>query len=465
MKLNKFILTVIVCIFSTFIACAQDFDTGKMSNLKQKSKQSKAKSAVNNPTLSEPDGYINGHGFVDLGLPSGTKWATCNVGACEPEEYGDLFAWGECKPKSSYTEGNSLTYNKPIDKLKSEGIFNSNGTLTKSHDAAISNWGESWRMPTKKDFEELKNKCIWVWTKRAGNNGYKIIGPSGKSIFLPALGLYLNFKPDCSYYWSSSASSSDKYANTLYFNNSTVSPMDMYLRCYGLTIRPVVESEQTSNVESLPMTTNGAKSNLGENVSITNGINPSGYINGHAYVDLGLPSGLKWATCNVGAESQEKYGDYFAWGETTMKENYKENNSFTRNKTISTMQTLRIINESGILNESYDAANVNWGSSWRMPTEKEFEELKVKCKWQWIEMGGEYGYKITGPNKKSIFLPAAGFAIHNFIRLSKECGYYWSSSVEEGNNASYMIGFDAIGSPNISWNLRDQGCPVRPVSF
>ncbi|MCF0197473.1 MAG: hypothetical protein HUK03_09675, partial [Bacteroidaceae bacterium] len=94
------------------------------------------------------EGKINGHEYVDLGLPSGLKWATCNVGASRPEDYGGYFAWGETSSKGSYSESNSVTYNVSVSQLRSSGVIGSDGSLTPAYDAARANWGGSWRMPT-----------------------------------------------------------------------------------------------------------------------------------------------------------------------------------------------------------------------------------------------------------------------------------------------------------------------------
>lgn len=100
----------------------------------------------------------------------------------------------------------------------------------------------------------------------------------------------------------------------------------------------------------------------------------SGYINVHEYVDLGLPSGLKCATCNVGATSPEQYGNYYVWGEISIKSEYSEENYTIKYKRTSDM--------SG--NSIFDTAGVNWGGGWRMPTKEEFEGLLNNCKWEWV---------------------------------------------------------------------------------
>ena len=122
-------------------------------------------------------------------------------------------------------------------------------------------------------------------------------------------------------------------------------------------------------------------------------------IAGHDYVDLGLPSGTKWATCNVGATAPHEYGNYYAWGETTTKSTYSSENSRTHGVSMNDI--------SG--NPTYDAARANWGGTWRMPTEAEMEELKDNCTWTWTTQNGVNGCTITGPNGNSLFLPAAGY--------------------------------------------------------
>ena len=194
---------------------------------------------------------------------------------------------------------------------------------------------------------------------------------------------------------------------------------------------------------------------------------------GHIYVDLGLPSGLKWATCNVGATSPEGYGDYFAWGETAPKLNYDWStykyckgsygtmtkyctnrsygyNGFTDNKT-----TLEL---------SDDAAHTNWGGKWRMPTTTEQQELIENCIWSWITQNGVEGCKVTSKtNGNSIFLPAAGYRNGTSVSYVGSTGYYWSSSLCE------IIQYDASGlffySTNVAWgyNNRSDGRPVRAV--
>ena len=169
-----------------------------------------------------------GHEYVDLGLS--VKWATCNIGANSPEDYGNYYAWGETSTKSSYLGDNCTTWYQKIDDIK--------GT---NRDVAHVEWGGDWRMPTKEEFDELLEKCNWEWT----GSGYEVTGPNGNSIYLPAAGYRCGeklYKDDfVGYYWSStpySVGTQDAY--DLYFGRA-----DQYTsgdcRYFGRTVRPVLE--------------------------------------------------------------------------------------------------------------------------------------------------------------------------------------------------------------------------------
>lgn len=173
--------------------------------------------------------------------------------------------------------------------------------------------------------------------------------------------------------------------------------------------------------------------------------------NGHEWVDLGLPSGLKWATCNVGAKCPEEYGDYFAWGETTVKGNYTEQNyCYHDNPTILPLNA--------------DSAHINWGSNWRMPTDDEWIELREMCKWEWCTQNKVSGYCVTGPNGKSIFLPAAGFRYDTYLNFAGSYGIYWSSSLNTySSNGAYHINFKSSNVVRYDDQRRYTGQSVRPV--
>ena len=145
------------------------------------------------------------------------------------------------------------------------------------------------------------------------------------------------------------------------------------------------------------------------------------------YVDLGLPSGTLWATCNVGAQNPWDYGDYFAWGEVTTKEVYN-------------WDTYTAGDAPSVLDAAHDAATVNMGSNWRMPTKAELQELLDNCKWERTSDyngKGVSGYIVWDMyfHKTHIFLPAAGFRVNSGLRDAGSGGYYWSSSVYDSRYA------------------------------
>ena len=179
---------------------------------------------------SATSGTINGHEWVDLGLS--VKWATCNIGASSPEGYGNYYAWGETSTKSSYDKENCATYEKEIGDIA--------GT---SRDVARVKWGSPWRMPTKAEGEELLNKCTWTWTTRNGVSGYKVMGPNGNSIFLPAagdlVGTSLVSAGDWGGYWSSTpGKAGGSYSLGFYSGgHGTI----WHFRYDGHMVRPVTE--------------------------------------------------------------------------------------------------------------------------------------------------------------------------------------------------------------------------------
>ena len=183
---------------------------------------------------------------------------------------------------------------------------------------------------------------------------------------------------------------------------------------------------------------------------------PDGNIGGYEYVDLGLPSGLKWATHNVGANAPEKYGNYFSWGEISPKNEYN---------TSSTMG-VQMTDFSG--NPQYDAATSNWGDTWRMPTKAEMEELMALCEWTSVQKNGVLGVKVTGPNGNCLFLPAAGHAYGPSIYFIDYGCYCWSSSPYDSsdNKLAYFLSYDIDTGfyEGIGHSERYYGLPIRPVS-
>ena len=201
--------------------------------------------------------YYNGHASVDLGLPSGLLWATCNVGADNPEDYGDYFAWGETQPKDTY---NWSTYQycngsyNTLTKYCNNSSYGYNGftdnltTLLPEDDAATANWGSDWRMPTNEEWQELYNNTTHTWTTQNGVNGRLFTASNGNSLFLPAAGYRddssLNLAGINGGYWSSSLYAGDPDdAWGLYFYSD-----DCYVlgssRYYDQSVRGVRSSRQ-----------------------------------------------------------------------------------------------------------------------------------------------------------------------------------------------------------------------------
>ena len=187
---------------------------------------------------------------IDLGLPSGLKWASCNVGATAPEEYGGYYAWGETEEKSNY-EWSNYKYFGIYDTMSKYctssffGTLDNKTTLEPEDDVACVQWGGSWRMPTKDEQNELLNNCTWEWTTLNGIYGYRVTGPNGNNIFLPVAGgrhgTEVSDQGNCAYYWSSSLySSNSKIANLLYMSSNGCG-WATDIRCYGLSVRPVCE--------------------------------------------------------------------------------------------------------------------------------------------------------------------------------------------------------------------------------
>ena len=179
-------------------------------------------------------------------------------------------------------------------------------------------------------------------------------------------------------------------------------------------------------------------------------------------VDLGLS--VKWACCNVGAKFPEEYGGYYAWGETEGKDDYSLSTSVTYGLSASELIFHGIIDSDGNLTAVNDAATVNWGSSWRMPTWAEIKELIDDCTWSWTTRNGVYGQKVTGPNGNSIFLPAAGFRDGTEVNGMGSIVSYWSATPYSNSNSAYYFSFLGSLVGGSGTNERYYGRTVRPVT-
>ena len=418
----------------------------------------------------------NGHDYVDLGLPSGTLWATCNVGANSPEEYGDYFSWGETFVKENYTDDDTSKYTGR----------NNLTTLEASDDAATFNWGSCWRMPTQAEMQELYDNCTREWTVQNGVYGGKFIGPNGNSIFLPAAG-NRKYRDFCNVgsegiYWSSSLDSVGAWR--LFFNSDFFEVYYSSLYC-GLSVRPVYDvnvvfnsAESSADAISAPTKTQaddtrtpGSSDSQLVSQSETKQIVSNNTLNGHEFVDLGLS--VNWATCNVGASSPGDNGNYYAWGETKGKSTY----SWSTYKyckcirdDVMCRELTKYCNDNGsgyngfsdnlnMLQPEDDAATANWGKGWRTPTEEELRELIERCSWTWTTYGGNKGRLVTGPNGNSIFLPAAGAYDNSGHRNASSWGEYWSSSLDTDDLVNaWSLDFDLDNYYMLYYGSRENRC-------
>lgn len=444
------------------------------------------------------------HEYVDLALPSGTGWATCNVGANAPEQFGDYFAWGESRTQrthefswTSYKYGNSST---TLTKYCYEGERGLDGftdaltVLEPDDDAAASRWGDGWRMPTYDEIDELLNPeyTTSTWTMQKGVGGYLITSKeNGNSIFLPAAGYYRNgnLTANNGSYWLGELGANGSYVGrTLYFTESQKAKTTTSSRFFGYSVRPVKVKKVTS----------------------------------HPYVDLG--TGVLWATCNLGASSPEEFGNYYAWGETAAmgeaptdypadfggykNPNYMnlstkttftdENYKYYKEKRAGEYEDEEVIiyskyNDSDgktLLDPADDAAVANWGSDWRMPTWEEFDALFYECFWQWVtsyngkNVHGFIVYKAKDEADKGCMdyydTPVASYSIEDPHIFLPAAGSYWDGSFDPGLDHDHKFGnywyanycpqlysegyyiLFTFDMSNVT-NDRTSGCSIRPV--
>ena len=217
MKTKNILFVALLVLLAGMVSCKKDHD-------------------IPTGTVFSVSGTYNGHDYVDLGLPSGLLWATCNLGADNPEGYGDYFAWGETQPKDTYTSDNYTYSDNPA-------------IPPSDHDAATANWGSGWRMPTKEEWHELYKNTTVTWTQQNGVNGRLFTASNGNSLFLPAAG----YRYDSSLYgvggyggfWSSSLDTVDPYDAWYFYFYSDDYGMGYNYRGYGRSVR---------GVRSLPIT-------------------------------------------------------------------------------------------------------------------------------------------------------------------------------------------------------------------
>ena len=407
--------------------------------------------------------------YVDLGLPSGNLWATCNLGASSPEAYGDYYAWGEVEPKKEYTYPNHKWYKEGAPSLGFTKYNNEDGKLTleDEDDAVIQKLGNGWRTPTLADFRELTNQKLTTIKKTTLNGvvGYQITSKRNKkSIFIPCAG-FKQDKPQ-----TREISSSEEVAICMtnlrriddqVFNCWTFAFEQDRIRRYGkrrpdgISIRPV----------------------KGPGVPVPNNC-----------VDLGLDSGLLWAKCNMGTTDPTKPGDYYAWGELSTKKEYYSDNY----KHFGKHGVIKYNEKDGkeVLELEDDAARVNLGVGYRIPTQKDWEELLEDCKWEAVtttlpeivdpsQKKVIARWKVTGPNGNSIVLPTtSGFRADGWFVQRDYNIYYTTANLYPAEQLSdkdkyqkavaltwpmFETSSGSIEEPSFASIYRDFGIVVRPV--
>ncbi len=394
---------------------------------------------------------------IDLGLPSGLKWASFNLGASKPEEYGNYYAWGETTPKQDYrwsTYKWCMGEEKTITKYCIDSNYGYNGftdgkkVLDLDDDAAAVTLSDKWRMPTEDERDELRSFCSWEWVSISNVDGYKVTGPNGNSIFIPAAGYRYGDSFDSvgsyGFYWTSSLStvSGSDTSHPLSFGSDFVA-YGSYQRYSGLPIRPVYGESKTETEYAIP-----------------------------EIIDLGLPSGLKWASFNLGATKPEECGDYYAWGETEPKKTYNwksykwcmgSEESITKYCSDYYCGYNYFKDGRSILDPEDDAASVNLGDKWRMPTKEEMNELQENCTWEWATINDVNGYTVKGPNGNSIFFPVGGYRDNSTLQYETH-GYILSSSLHvDYSEIAYYLHFSSSFVEVSAWDYRNYGVPVRPV--
>lgn len=443
----------------------------------------KAVSIIDETNLTT-SGLTGDYSYVDLGLPSGLRWATFNVGAKSSKEKGSFFYWGEVSPKNIITENSQKSLLSYVEKKtiypagygyfltkyctdSKYGKVDNKVTLESIDDVARCKWGDPWRLPTREEFEELIEGCVWEFKENInGNNISGCVGTSkinGNTIFFPALYKGIAYdNGDNGSYWTKSLNKEN--ANQAYnfkFDRDEVlvKESDRW-RCMG--IRAVDPSF------SKPISTKEKKI-----------VTKSGQIDNHSYIDLGLKSGLKWATCNIGAEKPTEYGDYFSWGEINDKDlydwtTYKWGTAhiYSREYNITKYcleKEFGVVDEKHKLELEDDVATLKWKGNWRMPTYFEMEELVNGCRWKWTDNYNESRVAgIIGESKNNdgvIFFPATG-RCRPTPELRGSAGFYWSSSIcMKRNQCAFYLSVTPTHIIDLTFGVaRVSGLCVRAVN-
>ena len=370
---------------------------------------------------------------VDLGLS--VKWAAWNMGASSINDVGGYYGWGDPTGElESYTSSDYATGYKELSIC---------GTR---YDIATVNWGKDWRLPKVEEIQELLDNSTIQATVQDGVPGY-LLTCNGKTLFLPKGGYKLKGETRSSgvmaYYWTGEQS------DQLYPYDMCVSTTETYKssaipnKAYHMLIRPVYIGGSSSG--------GGSSTNAYDKYA----------------VDLGLSS--LWSSVNLGATKETQSGKFYAWGETESKTSFtKDNYAYTipGGEGENTYQWLG--DESGVISGTeYDAVKVAWGGDWVMPTYYDLDELYELCKWEATTKSGVAGYKVTGPNGNSIFLPLTGYYNGSELQYAGQYARYWAGTVRTlSKKNEWGISYNLNINPENNVLLGTQrhwGAVIRPV--
>lgn len=392
--------------------------------------------------------------MVDMGLS--VKWASYNMGATKPEEYGNFYAYGEIEPKSEYTLNNYQWYYPDYNDWECdewEKYYKLGATFTgTNYDVAHVKWGEQWRVPTRAEWNELIENCEWKWTGINGVTGAMVTSKvTGNSIFLPAAGNMVD------------ADHTHDQLGCFYWSSTEYQQSDISQECRNYRMNADATNRSCDGYD-YPEVGFSIRAVYGPAPEVTGSsvLKPTA----DQMVDLGLS--VKWAPFNLGAKSQTTDGYFYCWGETVDKQyshvyNYKHYDPLTDDY---------VEIGDNISNTEYDAAAQLWGDGWRMPTAAEFQELLDECTW----VKSSNGYTVTGPNGNSIFLKASGMMTYKGApRSNTESGIYWAGEADTRVNYqgkkmvsnAVALRFNRIGynldNPKVDYCSKAAGIQIRPV--
>lgn len=445
-----------------------------------------------------PETKTVGLELIDLGLPSGLRWASVNIGSHEPQQTGDLYAWGDTIPGSSFSASNYRYYSsKGYTDIGNDISGNDNYDVAAKRINGL-------RMPTADEVKELLTSCTWTEETVDGADAYRVTSKTnGNSIIIPKGAL-----------WSSTQLQSDNSEAYAMNYKSSAKGALTEMRYRGLMIRPV--ASEITTLTAYPVSTDNATLNglvgsgkateVGFELSMSSTMEnattitatasngkfsaqASGLSQGSIYyfrayaktgsetrygsirrfatesvkqnepiaVDLGLS--VKWGDRNVGATTAEEVGNYYAWGELKTTPNFtKITYTYNVNDKYSDIGT-------EISATDYDVASRKYNGCWRMPTSAEVTELMNNCTWTWASKNGVPGYWVENKTShQTIFLPAAGYRKITDLHDNATAGNYWSASAKDAvNGFATSLNFMSSGRNLKDYTTRFYGLTIRPV--